>query len=371
MFAGFMTLIFLVGALIAYNIFNDVRLAQISYLDDHVLGKAQSACRKTAHQFNLQAEKFNAMLESIKFETEFLLSGHMESDKKGEQYLVPPNDAAVTGNSGLQTEYSPAYGDSVSFRKIEAGHADDLKKPDFSRLGMLQPTLFRYMLQAPLNAHITKESMDRQINRLTQNISPIYRIHIRLADGSTLYYPYTVRTESALSGETDWFELALVSRNDKAFWNLPAKLENAVSGTEHVVLPVSIPLGPPATPLGAAAILVSGRYIDQLLSEADNLLHGITSQYFIAKDGSIKMERINNGPVIQPTVNLEKGKYPDQWLTDWLKEKEYGAVIHKEPGGPFVYCFAYVPAMEEWYVEKIRLRDFLADLDPDRKGGLQ
>ena len=65
MFFGFLTLIFLVGALFAYNIFNDVRMAQISYLDDHVLGKAQSACRKTAHQFNLQAEKFNDMLDSI------------------------------------------------------------------------------------------------------------------------------------------------------------------------------------------------------------------------------------------------------------------------------------------------------------------
>ena len=372
MFAGFMTLIFLVGALIAYNIFNDVRLAQISYLDDHVLGKAQSACRKTAHQFNLQAEKFNSMIESIKFETEFLLSGHMAANNNGEKYLVPPGDAAVTGSSGLHTEYSPAYGDSVSFRKIEAGSADDLKKPNFTRLGMLQPTLFRYMLQAPLNAHISKESIDKQINRLTQSISPIYRIHIRLADGSYLYYPYTVKTESALSGETDWNELSLASHSDKAFWNLPAKLENAASGTERVVLPVSILLGPPTNPLGAAALLVSGRYFDQILNEADNLPRGITSQYFISKDGSIKLERMNNGPGMRPTVNLEKGIYPDQWLTDWLNEKkDYGAVIHKEPGGPFVYCFAYVPAMEEWYVEKIRLRDFLADVDPDRKGGLQ
>ena len=371
MFLGFMTLIFLVGALIAYNIFNDVRLAQMSYLDDHVLGKAQSACRKTAHQFNLLAEKFNDMLESIKFETEFLLSGHIKTGNKGEQYLAPPDDAAVTGNSGLHTEYSPSYGDSVSFRKIEAGRANDLKNPDFTRLGMLQPTLFRYMLQAPLNAHITKESTDKQINRLTQNVSPIYRIQILLADGSSLYYPYTVKTEDALSGKTDWYYQTLSSRNAQAIWNAPGKLENAVSGSERVVLPVSILLGIPTDPVGVAAILVSGRYFDQILNEADNLPRGMASQYFISKDGNIKLERVNNGPGKPPTVNLEKGKYPDTWLMDWLNEKEYGSVIRKEPGGPFVYCFAYVPAMEEWYVEKIRLRDFLADIDPERKGGLQ
>jgi hypothetical protein len=136
-------------------------------------------------------------------------------------------------------------------------------------------------------------------------------------------------------------------------------------------LPVSILLGLPTDPVGVASILVSGRYFDQILSDADNLPHGIVSQYFIAKDGSVKLERMNNGPGKPPTVNLEKGKYPDQWLTDWLNEKDYDSVIRKEPGGPFVYCFAYVPAMEEWYVEKIRLRDFLADVDPDRKGGLR
>ena len=371
MFLGFMTLIFLVGALIAYNIFNDVRLAQMSYLDDHVLGKAQSACRKTAHQFNLQAEKFNAMLESIKFETEFLLSGHIQKRNDGEKYLAPPDDKAVAGNAGLHTEYSPSYGDSVSFRKIEAGRADDLNNPDFTRLGMLQPTLFRYMLQAPLNAHVSKDNMDKQINRLTQSISPVYRIQIVLADGSSLHYPYTVMTESELSGETRWYDQAIASHRDKPFWNLPAKIENAVAGTERVVLPVSIPLGPPANPLGAAAILVSGRYIDQILSEADNLPHGIASQYFIAKDGHIKMERQNNGPGKPPTVNLETGKYPDPWLTEWMNGKEYGSVIRKEPGGPFVYCFADVPAMEEWYVEKIRLRDFLTDAGPDRQGGIR
>ena len=94
-------------------------------------------------------------------------------------------------------------------------------------------------------------------------------------------------------------------------------------------------------------------------------------QYFIAKDGNVKLERMNNGPGKRPTVNLEKGKYPDPWLTDWMNGNEYGAVIRKEPGGPFVYCFSDVPAMGEWYVEKIRLREFLADIDPDRKGGLQ
>ena len=368
MFLGFLTLIFLVGALIAYNIFNDVRLAQMSYLDDHVLGKAQSACRKTAHQFNLQAEKFNAMLESIKFEMEFLLSGHIKEYGGGEKYLLPPDDAAVAGNSGLHTEYSPAYGDSVSFRKIEAGRADDLKNPDFVRLGMLQPTLFRYMLQAPLNAHVTGESTDKQIHRLTQDLNPIYRIQIMLADGASLYYPYTVKTETSIAGKTDWYYQALSQHNSKAFWNIPATLENAVPGTERVVLPVSILLGLPTDPVGVAAILVSGRYFDQILNEADNIPHGIASQYFITKDGHVKMERMNNGPGKPPTVNLEKGPYPDPWLTDWMNGKEYGAVIRKEPGGPFVYCFADVPAMEEWYVEKIRLRDFLADIETERKG---
>ena len=80
---------------------------------------------------------------------------------------------------------------------------------------------------------------------------------------------------------------------------------------------------------------------------------------------------MNNGPGNPPTVNLEKGPYPDPWLTEWMNEKEYGAVIRKEPGGPFVYCFADVPAIEEWYVEKIRLRDFLADVDTEREGGRQ
>ena len=371
MFFGFLTLICLVGALIAYNIFNDVRLAQMSYLDDHVLGKAQSACRKTAHQFNLQAEKINAMLESIKFETEFLLSGHIKAHDGIEQYLTPPDDESVSGNSGLHTEYSPAYGDSVSFRKIEAGRTDDLKNPAFMRLGMLQPTLFRYMLQAPLNAHVMRESTDKQIHRLTQSISPIYRIQILLADGASLYYPYTVKTESAIAGKADWYHQALSQHDSQTVWNIPARLENAAPGAERVVLPVSILLGLPTDPVGVAAILVSGRYFDQILDEADNLPHGIVSQYFITKDGHVKLERMNNGPGNPPTVNLEKGPYPDPWLTEWMNEKEYGAVIRKEPGGPFVYCFADVPAIEEWYVEKIRLRDFLADVDTEREGGRQ
>ena len=58
-------------------------------------------------------------------------------------------------------------------------------------------------------------------------------------------------------------------------------------------------------------------------------------------------------------------------LADFVSEQEYGAIIRKEPDGQFVYCFADVPAMEEWYMEKIRLRDFLTDLDSDREGGLQ
>ena len=88
-------------------------------------------------------------------------------------------------------------------------------------------------------------------------------------------------------------------------------------------------------------------------------------------DGNIKMERINNGPDNPPTVNLEKGPYPDPWLMEWLKEKEYNAVIRKEPGGPFVFCCAFVPAMEMWYLEKIRLREFLPAIESDREGDLQ
>ena len=371
MFFCFLTLICLVGALVAYNIFNDVRLAQISYLDDHVLGKAQSACRKTAHQFNLQAEKFNAMLESVKFETEFLLSGHMESKSDGMKYLAPPDNEAVSGDAGLQTEYSPSYGDSVSFRKMEAGRADDLKKSDFIRLGLLQPTLFRYMLLAPLNAHVTRESLDKQIHSLTQNISPIYRIMILLADGSALYYPYTVKTEPDTYHETDWYRKTVSAPGESAVWHLPTRLENAAPGGERVVLPVSIPLGPHDATLGVAAILVSGRYFDQILKEADNFPHGLVSQYFIAEDGQIKLERVNNGEGKAPTINLEKGQYPDPWLMEWMAGREYGAVIRKEPGGPFVYCCASVPAMKEWYVEKIRLRDFLPAIESDRKGDLQ
>ena len=180
-----------------------------------------------------------------------------------------------------------------------------------------------------------------------------------------------MKTEPALSGKSDWFYHALSSHNAKVVWNVPVRLENAIPGAERVVLPVSILLGLPTDPVGVAAILVSGRYFDQILNEADNLPRGITSQYFIAKDGSIKLERMNNGPDKPPTVNLEKGKYPDPWLMDLMKGKDYGAVIRKEPDGQFVYCFACVPAMEVWYVEKIRLRDFLTDTAPDRKGGPQ
>ena len=108
------------------------------------------------------------------------------------------------------------------------------------------------------------------------------------------------------------------------------------------------------------------------MQEADNFRLGLISQYFISKDFNIKLERVNKGPDKPPAVSLEKGLYPDPWLPEWLEEgKEYGAIIRKEPGGPFVYCFAFVPAMEEWYVEKIRLREFLRSVDTDPKGGLQ
>lgn len=371
MFFYFLTLICLVGGLIAYNIFNDVRLAQISYLDDHVLGKAQSACRKTAHQFNLQAEKFNNMLESIKFESEFLLSDHLNISTNGSKYLAQPDDLALAGNDGIRTEYSPPYGDSVSFNKIEIGRMADLDDPEFTKLGMIQPTLFRYMLQAPLNAFVTKEPMDKLINRLTQSVNPIFRIQILLKSGASLYFPYTVKTESPLVGGNVWYDHAVSSSDGKAFWNIPAKLENAVPGTERVVLPVSIPLGPPDDPVGAAAILVSGRYFDQILTEADNFSIGLMSQYFISTDFYVKLERVNNGPGKPPTVNLEKGLYPDPWLPEWLAGREFGSIIHKEPGGPFVYCCAFVPAMREWYVEKIHLKEFLRSVDPDQKGDLQ
>ena len=370
-FFFFLTLICLVGALLVYNIINDVRLAQISYLDDHVLGKAQAACRKTAHQFNLQAEKFTAMLESIKFETEFLLSGHMKANEKGASYLAPPNEEAINGTSGVQTEYSPPYADSVSFYKVEVERMADLDDPMVARLGMIQPTLFRYMLQAPLNAFVAKEPLDKLVNRLTQSINPIFRIHILLKDGASLYYPYTVKTESPLVGGNVWYDQAVSSRSGQAHWNIPAKLEHSASGTERVVLPVSILLGQPDDPVGAAAILVSGRHFDQILTKADNFQRGLVSQFFISKDFNIKLERVNNGPDKAPTVNLEKGLYPDPWLPEWLDGKEYGSVIRKEPGGSFVYCCALVPAMEEWYVEKIRLQEFLRDVDSDQKGGLR
>ncbi len=371
MFFGFLTLIFLVGALFAYNIFNDVRMAQISYLDDHVLGKAQSACRKTAHQFNLQAEKFNDMLESIKFETEFLLAENGGNRDAGIKYLAPPDSEAVAGNNGIQTEYSPYYGDSVSFRRMEAGRTDDLQKADFKCLGMLLPTLFRYMLQAPLNSYVTKESADKQIHRLTQSVSPIYRIQILLVDGSSLLYPYTVNAESIPGHGSEWYSQTLPRRSDQVSWHLPFVLENEAPEAEHVVLPVTIRLGPPITPLGAAVFLVSGRYFDQILSEAQNLPLGMEAQYFLAKDGDVKLERINNGPDKRPTVNLETGIYPDPWLLEWMEGKDYGSIIRKEPDGTFVYCFADVPAMKEWYVEKIRLKDFLRSIDMKQKGGLQ
>ena len=254
---------------------------------------------------------------------------------------------------------------------MEAGRADDLNKSEFKCLGLLLPTLFRYMLQAPLNSYVSKESADKQIHRLTQSISPIYRIQILLVDGSSLLYPYTVKTESVPGHESGWYSQTLPRRNDHAIWHIPFVKEDVAPESERVVLPVSIRLGPPVTPFGVAVFLVSGRYFDQILSDAENLPLGLASQYFIARDGDVKLERISNGPGKRPTVNLEKGVYPDPWLLEWMEGKDYGSVIRKEPGGPFVYCFADVPAMQEWYVEKIRLKDFLRSLDTKQKGGLQ
>ena len=363
MFFCFLTLIVLLGALFAYNIINDVRLAQVSYLDDHVLGKAQASCRKTANQLNLQAEKINDMLASIKFDTEFLLSDHMAFRNDGAKYLVRQGDTPADD----RPEYSPVYDDSVSFRKIESGRREDADDPEFARLGMLQSTLFRYMLTAPLNAAIEKETPEKQVSDLKKNVGPIYRIQIRTADGASLHYPFTVKPEPAIADGTEWYRHAVASRNGKAFWNLPVRLEDG-----RVVLPVSIPLGPEDKPVGAAAILVSGRCIDLILSSAENLPLGIETQYFIATDGRIKMERINNGPDKAPTVNLEKGLYPDSWLTERLKEldkqnREFDAAIRED----YVYCCALVPAMGGWYVEKIRLKDFLRGIDPEKKGALK
>ena len=137
-------------------------------------------------------------------------------------------------------------------------------------------------------------------------------------------------------------------------------------------MPVSLPLSTLDKPVGTAVLLVSGRYIDQILGNAENVHLGLEAQYIIAMDGNIKVERVNNGPGKPPTVNLEKGPYPDPWLTEWLKAgKEFDAVIRKEPGGPVVYCCSFVPAMEMWYMEKIRLRDFLTGIDQQEKGGPQ
>lgn len=365
-FLFFLTLIVLGGALVAYNIFNDVRAAQVSYLDDHVLGTAQAACRKTAHQFNLQTEKFNSMLDSIKFEVEFLLSGHIDTVENGSQYLVPPNSAALTNGNGFQTEFSPIYGDSVSFRKIEAGSEDDLKHPEFTRLGLLEPTLFRYMLLAPVNAHITGESEDRQIHRLSESVNPIHRIEIMLQNGTSLHYPYTMKSESGLPSEILWYREAVAPGRRKAHWSTPVFLnEDAASLTaETMLLPVSIPLGPDDNPIGGAALLLSGRHINAMLNDAENLARGVVAQYFIGRDGGVMMERQNDG---EHTLLTNCGPYPDPWLLPWLEEREFGAVIRKEPAGTMVYCCAYVPSMEFWYVEKIDLRHCLGSLDKARK----
>ena len=106
------------------------------------------------------------------------------------------------------------------------------------------------------------------------------------------------------------------------------------------------------------------------MNNAENLPCGVEAQYFILTDGQIKVERINNGPDKPPTVNLEKGPYPDPWLMEWLKGKDFGSIIRRESGNrsPVIYCCAFVPAMDEWYVEKIRLNDFLRHLEQEKKG---
>ena len=362
-FFFFLLLIALGGALVAYNIFNDVRTAHTSYLDDHVLGAAQAACRKTAHQFNLQTEKFNSILESIKFETEFLLSGHMDSSEEGLRYLVPPDDDAVAKSSGISTEFSPVYADSVSFRKIEAGRKEDLENPRFTRLGLLEPTLFRYMLLAPVNAFISGESEDRQIHRLIETVSPIHRIQILLKDGSSLYYPYTMKSESGVSAEELWYRDTVEPGDGMPRWRAPIFLE-AATGGESMILPVSIPLGPNDAPTGGAAILLSGRHINSLLNDAENLSRGAVAQYFIGVNGDVKLERLNDAV---HTLDIESGTYPDPWLLEWLTGREFGATIRKEPGGQMVYCCAFVPSMSFWYVEKINLKRCLASLESARK----
>ena len=375
MFFCFLNLIVLLGAIFAYNILNDVRRARISYLDDHVLGRAQASCRKTAHELNLQAEKFNDMLVSIKAETEFLLSDHLKDSVIGNRYLVPPDRMDGTP----RPEHSASYDDDVSFRKIEAGRAEDLNDPRFIRLGLLQPTLFRYMLLAPLNSYVSKEAPEKQIKRLLEGDNPIYRFRIMLADGSSLNYPYTAKPETshradsddrktAPSPETDWYSQAVAAQSKKASWDLPVKLNDG-----RVVLPVSIPLGTGDKPEGAAAVLVSGRYLDRILSNAENRPFGMEAQYFISNDGDIKMQRIfKNGPDKTPDVGLEQGSYPDPWLMEWMNElekqkREFGAVIRKD----HVFCCALVPAMGGWYVEIIRLRDFLRGIAPREKGELK
>ena len=96
------------------------------------------------------------------------------------------------------------------------------------------------------------------------------------------------------------------------------------------------------------------------VSGIENLARGVVSQYFIGRDGGVMMERQNDG---EHTLLTNCGPYPDPWLLPWLEEREFGAVIRKEPAGTMVYCCAYVPSMEFWYVEKIDLRHCLGSLD--------
>ena len=119
-----------------------------------------------------------------------------------------------------------------------------------------------------------------------------------------------------------------------------------------------------APSIGGAAFLLSGRHINTLLNDAENLSRGAMAQYFIRRDGGVMMERKNDG---EHTLHTDRGPYPDPWLLPWLQEREFGAIIRKEPGGTMVYCCAYVPSMEFWYLEKIDLKRCLESLDKARK----
>jgi len=78
----------------------------------------------------------------------------------------------------------------------------------------------------------------------------------------------------------------------------------------------------------------------------------------------VRMERLNDAA---HTQFIDRGPYPDPWLTEWLADREFGAVIRKEHGGTMVYCCAVIPSMGFWYVEKIQLKRCLESLETARK----